>query len=250
MMTLFTRLVAILEALPARRRSFPRFAVLSLLFLAGSSTSSFADFINYTLGVPNTAVQGYPGPYGNVNVNLTDPTHATITFTAQAPAGSGLTYRFGDGQSIDVNINATSWTVSNLQITDLASTGTLSVASPQAAGQVDGFGNFNQRFDDTTAGGTLNDFNAASFVLTNTGGNWGSAANVLTSNPDGFLAGAHLFVFTSSTPGASAQTTGFVANGTPTTGVPEPMTIVTLATAIPFGLLALRRRFRGDTPTV
>jgi hypothetical protein len=244
-MRLFMRLASIFAALPARRRSF-RFAVLSLLFLAGSSTSSFADLITYTLGVPNTDTSGFPGPYGTVQVNLTDSTHATITFTA-TPQG-GFTYRFGDGQSIDVNVNAATWSVSNILNTDGASIGVL---SSQAGGNVDGFGTMNQRFDDTTAGGPTNNFLSAQFTLTNTSGVWGSAANVLTPNgPSGFAAAAHLFVFDSSTPGIGAIKTGFVADGVVTSPVPEPMTVVTLATAIPFGLLALRRRFRGDTPTV
>jgi hypothetical protein len=241
MLTFFVRLVAILEALPARR-SFHRFAVLSVLCVVGSSATSFADFITYNLGQGNAQVSGFPAPYGTVQVNLTDSTHATITFTANPNPPGGAVYRFGDGQSIDVNVNAGSWTVSNLMITDGASTGTLSIASPQPSGNVDGFGNFNQRFDDTTGGATP--FVSASFVLTDTSGTWANASSVLADNGNGFHAAAHVFAYSSPTD-TSATVTGFATDSGTISSVPEPATIVTLATALPIGLLALRRRFRG-----
>ena len=69
-----------------------------------------ADTFSFNLGVGNPAISGYPGPYVSVTVNRTNSTHATITFTSLTAAGN--IYLMGDGSSVAVNVNATSWTVS------------------------------------------------------------------------------------------------------------------------------------------
>src|SRR5215471_4890974 len=91
----------------------------------------------YSLGVGNSSLSPtYPGPYGSVDVNLTTSTTAIITFTGNTVGG--FTYKFGAAQAIDVNVNAASFTVSNLSSSDLSFAGT---------GNVSTFGSFNATFD-------------------------------------------------------------------------------------------------------
>src|SRR3569623_174387 len=79
----------------------------SFVLLAGRS--AFAD-TTYNLSLGNSAIT--PAPYnpfyGSVLVHLTSSTTATVTFTADAG------YLFLDSSIADVNVNATSWTVSGL----------------------------------------------------------------------------------------------------------------------------------------
>jgi hypothetical protein len=238
MVSFFMRLVAILEALPARRRSFARLAVLSVLLLAGSSASSFAD-MTYTLNNGNPNISGFPSPFGSVNVSLTDSTHATITFTANTSPGLGYSYTFGDGGSMNVNVHATSWTFSGL-----TNNNTPADMSSGGSGNADGWGNFNQTFN--TFDGFTHSFTTGSFVLQNLSGTWSSPSDVLTPNERGNSVAAHVFVALN---GANTNSTGYATDGTGSPA-PEPATIVILASGLPVGLLALRRRVRGYPATV
>src|SRR5262249_27772832 len=75
-----------------------------LSFSSGTASASFS----YTLGVGNSDISGYTGPYGKVDVTLVDSTHATITLTALNNGGNY--YLFGDGGTLGVNVHATSFT--------------------------------------------------------------------------------------------------------------------------------------------
>jgi hypothetical protein len=61
----------------------------------------------YTLSQGNAAISGFAGPYATATVHLVDSTHATVTFTSNTVAGN--IYLLGDGGSVAVNVNATTF---------------------------------------------------------------------------------------------------------------------------------------------
>jgi hypothetical protein len=197
---------------------------MTILLLAVSGSSSFA--LDISIATPNAALSVVPGPYGNVNVNRTDSTHATITFTT-----ASALFKFGGAQAIDVNVNATNWSVSGLT-SDTG--GTLSVKTDN---NVNGFGSLNQTFDNSDGAG--DSFTTASFVLTNLSGMWANDASVLAANSNGTRIGAHIFAFSVT---GGVIVTGFAAEGG-TRDTPEPATILSALT----GLVSLGafRRLRG-----
>ena len=85
--------------------------VLTLALTSGVG-SAMADSITYTIDNPGSALSGFAGPYATVTVNLIDSTNATITFDSSTTAG--ITFLMGASQVADVNVNATSWSVSGL----------------------------------------------------------------------------------------------------------------------------------------
>jgi len=220
----------------------------ALALSAGVASAAF-DFQLF-LGNPG-GISGFPGPYANVDVNLTDPTHATITFTSLT--NSGNIYLFGDGGSVAVNVNATSWTLSNITGSN-SGTGFTNLPGDYTnggAGNEDGFGSFNQTIN--TFDGFTHSTDTMSFVLTNTGGTWANDQAVLTDNiagannsPDGSLAAAHIFV----TPFPAVQSNGAIATGFaasnpggggPGNFIPEPGSLALLGVAM-LGLGAVTRR--------
>src|SRR5436190_2685859 len=181
-----------------------------------------ADIYSFDLATGNAAISGFPGPYANVSIDLTSSNTATITMTAYAG------FLIGGGQAADFNVNASSWSISNL-----AFNGTGAVSDGQS-NNADGFGSFNQTFDafdGFTNAGTL-----LTFTLTGGAGtNWLSALQVLIANASGWLAAAHIFVIAN-----SSVVTGFAAgNGG---SVPDGGTTVMLLVAA-LGALGIARRF-------
>ena len=205
--------------------------------------AAFADISIYTFGTGNSAISAYPGPYGQVDVNLTSPTTATVTFTAY---DQGIyDYSFIDTGAVDVNVDATSWTITDLT-TNALNAGTL---SDDGSKNVDGFGVFNQTTKQTD--GFADYATTISFVLTDTSGTWGSSSSVLDANSQGETLGAHIAVCDISTnpdctSAIGALATGFGANGGPS--VPEPATWAMMLAGF-FGLGGLMRSRRA-TPTV
>jgi len=208
--------------------------ILAVIALAISAPGSLADTFTSFLDTGNSAISGFTGPFGIVSVDLTSGTMATITFTAQ----SG--FLFGATGAVDVNINATSWTISDLVGMALAgfSVGPLTNGG---SGNVDGFGTLNQTFNEFD--GFTNALTEVSFDVTNTSGTWANAASVLTGNSDGFDAGAHIFVCSNTDMTAEAScfasngaiATGFAAKSTGTISTPEPSSLLLLGA----GTLAL-----------
>src|SRR5262249_37331442 len=95
-------------------RLFRIASVVLASFLAvtvGVSDAS-ADVYNFSLTNPNSALSGLSGPFGEVSINLTNSTHATVTFTSDI-VGSNV-YLFGDGSSVGLNVNSTSFSVSGI----------------------------------------------------------------------------------------------------------------------------------------
>jgi protein with PEP-CTERM/exosortase system signal len=186
-----------------------------------------ADFVS-TLNVGNSAISGFPSPYGTVNVSLSGDT-ATITFTAAS------VYSFGGAQAIDVNVNGGFTTGT---ITDNGA-GTFSFAS-NTTNAVDGFGHFNLQID--ASDGFPSSATVVQFTITaNSPGQWSSASQVLafndhTQSPGPFDAAAHIFV---PQPGGTAAT-GFAAENAG--GVPDGGTTVMLLGAA-LSALGMARRF-------
>jgi hypothetical protein len=206
-----------------------------------------ADIINFQLTTPNSAISPYPSPYANVQVNQTGNT-ATITFTSLS--SGGFRYLFIDSSIADVNVNASSWTISNFSDTTAASVypsgGFASTTGPTngGSGNVDGFGRFNQTTNNPD--GTDQALTEVDFKLTDTGGTWTSASNVLTPNGNGAEAAAHIVVFSSTdVVNGSQLATGYVAgnnNGTPIVNTAEPGSLALLGSALAGLALLFRRR--------
>ena len=203
---------------------------LSLIPLA---TASVCGGFSSDLTVTETA--GTSGPFGNVCVDLESPNTALVTFTA-AP-----TYTFVDSSIADIQVNATSFTDAFVSDT--------TTSSPTAgSGNVNGYGVFNLTWDN---GAASNHEDTFAFTVTNTGGTWGSASDVLTANGSGFDAAAHVLCLAGSGCDTSGEGGGpltfFVAERAATSPVPEPRSYGVLLIGLTvFGIVSFRRRRLAD----
>jgi len=169
---------------------------------------------------------------------LVNSTTATVTFTSNTVAGN--TYLFGDGGSVALNVNATTFSVSGISGSNSGTGFTPGPYTQAAAGNEDGFGSFNLRIN--SFDGFTHSSDTITFTLTNTSGTWASAADVLTANGSGFDAAAHIFVTTSPANASnSALATGFAAESAGGV-VPDGGTTVMLLGAA-LGALGMARRF-------
>jgi len=206
----------------------------ALLWTLGIPSAS-ADSIGFDIAVPNAALLPFPSPYAHVDVNRTSTTTAIITFTGFATGG--FTYSFGAAQAIDINVNATTFTVG------IPNGGSLD-PDPPGSGNVSAFGTFNVTLDNFD--GFNSRFSTVNFGITDTSGTWASASDVLLANSDGFRAAAHIFV-TATSCGNEACVTGFAGDGG-LNPVPEPATLLLFASSL-LGLgFTTRKRLFGARP--
>jgi hypothetical protein len=208
------------------------------LAVAGAASAT----LQLTLGEANI---NFPANYGTVDVTRTSSTTAHIVFTSDISGANGFKYYFVDGGSAAVNVNAASFSFSNLT---KDGTGTIVGGNP---GNEDGFGSFNQTFNSSTSWPDRS--HVITFDLTGVGVNWVTDSNVLTGNNNGFLAAAHIGVCQLSanpdcTTGLGAIATGFATNG----GggfVPEPATWAMMIMGFG-GVGAMLRRRRPLVPAI
>jgi hypothetical protein len=198
-----------------------------------------ADTCSFNITTGNAALSGNPGPYAHVVINLTSATTATITFTSLQ--NSGNIYLMGDGGSVAVNVNASTFTLGAVTGTNSGAGFSPGGYTNGGSGNEDGFGSFNLRIN--SFDGFTHSADHITFSLTNTSGTWASCANVLIANASGWLAGAHIFVTTFPANAANgASVTGFAAGSGPAVPAPDGGTTVMLLGAA-LGALGMARRF-------
>jgi hypothetical protein len=217
-----------------------KYIVAVLIALVGFGLQQAkADVFTSSLNNGNTGINGFAGPYGTVTITLTSSTTATVTFHSNTVAGN--TYLFGDGGSVALNVNATTFSTSNIFGANAGTGFTPGPITQGAAGNEDGFGSFNLTMN--SFDGFTHSSSTITFTLTNTSGTWGSAGDVLVANADGFDAAAHIFVTTSPANASNGATsTGFAAETGGGISVPDGgMTVMLLGVAL--GALGMARRF-------
>ena len=216
-------------------------AAVAAMALGWAGTAAPTTVLN--LGEGNSDIIGYPGPYGNVTINLLDSTHATVVFASDNVGAND--FFFIDSGIADVNVNATSFSLSNLVTNGLGSP----TIGGGGSGNVDGAGSFNEVIDQHDGFGSR--ATTISFELTNLGGTWGSDALVLTPDNNGFEAAAHVAVCPNTAAnyycgaGSSAIATGYAANGPTGVPVPEPATWALMIIGVG-AIGAFMRRQRGQ----
>jgi hypothetical protein len=202
----------------------------------GASVLAFsvlpASAITYSLNTGNSAISGYTGPYGTVLVNLTDSTHATVTFTATTVGG--YSFLFGGQGVVGVNVNASSWTLGAISGLNGGTGFTPGSFSNGGANNEDGFGVFNQTID--AFDGYTHSSDVVTFTLTDTSGSWASDADVLTG------IAAHIFVTTN----PADASNGAVATGYAAESVPDGGSTVALLGCGLAGIGMISRKFRKN----
>ena len=208
-----------------------------LIAIAGFGLQQASAFTS-DLNAGNSGISAFAGPYGTVTISLVGQT-ATVMFTSNTVAGN--IYLFGDGGSVALNVNATTFTATGISGTN-AGTGFTPgpfTALVGAGQQEDGFGKFNLTIN--SFDGFTHSSDSITFTLTDVSGTWASASNVLVNNANGIDAGAHIFVTSSPANGANgAAATGFAAE--PAGAVPDGGTTVMLLGAA-LGALGMARRY-------
>jgi hypothetical protein len=146
----------------------------------------------------------------------------------------------GDGASVAVNVNATSWTLGTITGSNMGTGFLPGPYSNGGSGNVDGFGVLNQTIN--SSAGFTHSSSMIRFTLTGGAGtNRLTAGSVLAANANGAMAAAHIFVTRLPVNAANgAVCTGFAANDG--ARVPDGGTTVMLLGAA-LGALGVVRRY-------
>jgi PEP-CTERM motif len=201
---------------------------LSVLAMLVLPVLAMADTYSIMIYDGNDALDPFAAPYATVLIDLVDATHATITFAALSQNGND--YLMGGANTVGVNVNATTWTLSNIVGTNSNAGFTPGPYTDTGSGNVSDFGIFNQTI--TGFDGYQHSADLITFGLTNTSGTWASAADVLDENDSDYYVEAHIFV--TGDPALttnSALATGFAADGA-AAPAPEPATLLLLGSGL------------------
>jgi hypothetical protein len=218
-----------------KSKALPIFAGAAALgVLALSGPAARADSITETLGVanPNLATQG-SGPYGTVTISGVGTGTTFMEFEVTATGSNNFV--FGDSSILGLNLSTAAGTGTLCETNGgNCTTGAPSITLTQAAaGQVDGFGNFNFVVDDGAGFSSP----SSTFTFDFTTSNAVTAANLLTLNSDNADKVAHMALAT------NTACTGFAANtgATKPSGSPDnsACTSVVPAPLIGHGVLVL-----------
>ena len=178
---------------------------LAFLVAAAAAGPASADVVTITLDTGNPGISAYTGPYGTVSVDLTSSTIAKIKLTSNTVGGN--IYLFGSGETIALNVNATTFSASNIVASNAGTGFSSPVPFTLGSGNADGLGKYSltiKSFD-----GFTHSSDTLTLTLTNSSGAWASAADVLTANASGYLVAAHVFV----TPNPADTSNGALATG-------------------------------------
>jgi hypothetical protein len=187
-------------------------ASVALALTFGVGTAS-AESISFFLTTGNLA--GYTGPYAQVTVDRTSSTTATITFTSWNDGA--YIYLMGDGGSVALNVNATTFTATNISGTNSLTGSWTPGPYTTGSGNEDGLGSYNLKIN--SFDGWSHSANEITFTLTDTSGTWASVADVLTANSKGYVAAIHFFPCIPSGTGCDPNSPGAKAvNGNAGTG--------------------------------
>ncbi len=192
-----------------------------------------------TIDLLSSNLTGATGPFATVAIDLTDSTHATVTFTADPG------YQLIDNQAADLNVSGSFLVVPSYTVSQLSTFNTNDPTqwkqSINSHGSVDGFGVFNFQLQMQDGSGSA--VNSLSFVLTAIDGNsWANAADVLTPNSLGYEAAVH-FAICSGSP-CTIDNTGIGPNSTGYASTPEVGTLSLFGTGLLSIAALLRRRLK------
>jgi len=215
---------------------------LALCLLPSTASASFS----LNIGAPNKDLSDFPGPYGRVDIALTDSTHANITVTALDDVADGLYYRFGSNGTLGLNFKG-AVTLDGL-VTASGPDGSQAL-TPGGAANLSDFSSFN--FTLNAKGGASSAVTSISFSVERTTGNWSSDSDVLTPNEQGYLAAGHVFVYSNPKPDQDALKSGYAGNGGDVIHGPAPSSaLLALFGLAGFGLIGLVRFVRRPAPAL
>jgi hypothetical protein len=185
--------------------------------------------LTFSLNTGNSAISGFPGPYGTVQITRVDNNNATVTLTA---LGS---YSFGDGGLLGLNLTGTGLGFTFTSGTVVGGGAALAANyNLGGAGNEDGFGNFTFTINTAGQAATLS-VTSLTINISNTSGAWTTENSILALNNKNLDVAGHVFI------NDANGTTGFAST-------PEPTTILAGALLLlPFGASTLRVLRRNRT---